>query len=273
MSSTQGWLYRGWGCGGLRIFFESTKGKTMAKGKRVRRASKSASEAIRRYLARKIIDMQRNWSASPSRADFQHDIQKELQNEVNSWKPLGQQLWGDKKKPKAELLKDAFSPSSISKHLKEIGARDTVTVSPFATPFHHMYFVEIQLDNVELREILQEPNARDDFPEIADRSRPHESILNVIINTITNEEFEGIPYSHHIAISNGYVVHGRDRVLHLLVYTDDGMYTLGHLVRDVLLVTPPVSDVRTFVVGYNLAYDGYSGDTRGTRKDSEHGQT
>ncbi len=159
---------------------------------------------------------------------------------------------------------------AVGSDLKAMKACRRWSISPFNTPWHNLYFLEVQVNNAELREIaIEKPD--EVFQKIARESSmheigPHEMVLERIVQLINTGSFRGTPWREHLIVANGFVVHGgTDRTLMLLIYTDDAMYTLGHFVRDVLSLEKPIENVRTSIVGWNRAFDGYSGDVSTNR--------
>ncbi len=82
--------------------------------------------------------------------------------------------------------------------------------------------------------------------------RPIDAVIEWMIEELTDKEGK---YYEHIIVRNAYIIHGsHDRDISLMLYTDDGLTSVGDFVRNVLPMTGLADTITSSEVGWNRGY-------------------
>lgn len=135
----------------------------------------------------------------------------------------------------------------------------TLIVNGFATRYCNEFRLGLELDG---REILRERAAgpdglSSDCPSGPTRiGGPIEHFVEGLRQAIKEDSAIG----KHLILRDALILHGAPgRDVELEILTDDGSVSIGRYVRDTLSQNPCVRSIHTVMVGFRLAFFGYSG--------------
>ncbi len=139
-------------------------------------------------------------------------------------------------------------------------------VNPFETEFNHEVRIELSLDGgviaktdtARRKQLVRQAEAADGLRD----GGPLERFIEAKIRELCETE----PYNQHIIMREALILHGtsgRDVDLHVL--TNDGAYSIGKYVRNVLVQDPCIRSIRTVTIGWRYSMNGYSGQRRSTQ--------
>ncbi len=155
------------------------------------------------------------------------------------------------------------SYSTVTAHLRRLvstgRAFQRYIVNPFRTRFCHEFRVGLRLDAHQIKKAydatFKSPDSKTSR-KAAEYGGPIEWFVEHLIEEVSQHEW----LVHHLIITDGVILHGAPgRDVELTVLTDDGMYSAGRYVREVLVAEPGILEAMTQTVAWRYRFLGYSG--------------
>lgn len=141
-------------------------------------------------------------------------------------------------------------------------------MDPFETDYCHGFRIAMRVDGRVLAEKYARPSRR----TVSRLRRP--GAAERFVEHLIREASENALVKDDLIITDAVVLHGApDRDVELEVFTRNGVYSVGKYVRDVLAKNECVESVTTVSVGWQYAFDGYSGhyaNTGGRKAKGKH---
>ncbi len=168
--------------------------------------------------------------------------------------------------------KDALCPQALAEELEH--SDDAVRkvlrmfqgfrgwwVNPYCTAFHWQYFIDVKLIHSAVAALWKE--LKEKGHDVG--NEPIKALIDYIVGVLDEE------YGEHVIVANAYVLHGSgDRDLSLVVYSDDGLASLGEFIRTKVVLTGCADTLTCTEVGWNRAFDGHSGKLLECTDGGEH---
>lgn len=147
--------------------------------------------------------------------------------------------------------------STMTAHLRRLERDGTMrphlVVNPFKTAFCNEYRIEMRVDGQQLK---ARHAARKRRGSAGNATTLQESLVHEIVAAIAGDART----RDHVIVTDAVFVHGsQSRDIDLHVLTNDGIFSIGHYVRDVLQLHPCIKRVTTLTVGWRYCFNGYSG--------------
>jgi len=166
--------------------------------------------------------------------------------------------------PKSIAADLAAPYSSVTAHLRQLVRQGAVchtyVVNPFRTRFCHEFRIGLRLGT---RRIRNEHDARSGEhenrqPGSNGASRSIEWFFSRLLRRIRQRQFDWL--TSHLVVTDVVILHGAPGCdVEMTVLTDDGIFTAGRFVREVLLAHPAIKHAVTHTVAWRCSFDGYSG--------------
>ena|GEM_PF-5263516 len=172
-------------------------------------------------------------------------------------------LWMDQAPANKQIAQALGVPyATLTASLRRL-ARADVTVSMravnhFKTRFRHEYKLGLTVNGLEIAASDKERRMR-----LTKRRRelplrmggPVELLIEELIVDLATTQ-----YAEHIIVYDAVILHGSsDRDIEFRIVTDDGLYSLGCWVRNVLAGNACIRSLHTVSVGFRYSFNGYSG--------------
>ena len=127
-------------------------------------------------------------------------------------------------------------------------------VDPYETEFCHAFRIALQVDGQQMAKTYAKKEAGP-----ATRLRSPGAVER-FVEQLIQEASQNPLVKEDLIITDAVILHGApDRDIELNVLTRNGIYSIGKYVRDVLVQNPCVRGATTATIGWQYAFDGYSG--------------
>jgi hypothetical protein len=160
----------------------------------------------------------------------------------------------------ADLGVPYSSVTAQLRRLTETGrAHMTYAVNPYRTRFCHEYRIGLQVEVHKVQtayEQLLTSADEDERRAAALHGGPVEWFLNGLVDGVKKHE----SLAEHLIVTDVVMLHGAPgRDVEVTVLTDDGIYSVGRYVRDVLGPKPFIVQSTTQTVAWRYRFEGYCG--------------
>jgi hypothetical protein len=127
-------------------------------------------------------------------------------------------------------------------------------VNPYETEFCHAFRIALRVDGRQMAKIY----SKKDTGRTTRLRSP--GAVECFVEHLLQEASQNPLVKDDLIITDAAILHGApDRDVELQVLTRNGIYSIGKYVRDVLVRNPCVRGVTTATIGWQYAFDGYSG--------------